>query len=339
MTIPSDKTLRLERTKLTPQAPRGRNTTLIMALVAGVAAAALAYLFLARPPATTAPPPPPPMTPVVVATRKIDIRQPITPEMVRLVNMQPSKVTPSAATSFNAVLGQVSVNPIEKDAQIATTDVQPGTGLGLSFQVPPGMRAVTIALDPVSSVAGYVKPGDYVDIMCTFNGQQGQSITRTVLQKVYLMATGSQVLPTAAPPPTGSTVGSSQPPTNAANPDGAASKPIDVPNATVQVTPADAEKLFMAVSKGQMRLALRTPTDTNVDEVPVVKESSVTMMHPTATVAGAPAVKTKIVYVKVPAPIPPVSGLTPMPMPTPAPAPSPITVIRGSTATVVPVAP
>jgi pilus assembly protein CpaB len=339
MTIPSDKTLRLERTKLTPQAPRGRNTTLIMALVAGLAAAALAYVFLNHQQTQTAvQPPPPPPTPVVVATRRIDVRQPITPDMVRLVNMQPSKVTPNAATSFNAVLGQVTVNPIEKDAQIATTDVQPGIGLGLSFQVPPGMRAVTIALDPISSVAGYVKPGDYVDILCTFNGQQGQSITRTVLQKVYLMATGSQVLAAAAPPPAGATVGGGQPQANAANPDGAASQAREVPNATVQVTPSDAEKLFMAVSKGQMRLALRTPTDNNVDEVPIVKESSVTMIHPVATGGGAPTVRTVVKYVKVPVPAP-LSNITPMPVPTPAPAPSPITVIRGSTATVVPVAP
>ena len=63
MTIPSDKTLRLERTKLNPQQPKGRNTTLIMALVAGVAAAALAYVFLSKqgtqtpPPAQVAPQP------------------------------------------------------------------------------------------------------------------------------------------------------------------------------------------------------------------------------------------------------------------------------------------
>src|SRR5258708_5449872 len=120
MTIPSDKTLRLERTKLNPQQPKGRNTTLIMAVVAGIAAAALAYVFLSKQQQQVQAPAPvqPQLQSVVVATRDIPIRQQITPDMVKLASVPPSKMSPNAATTLSAVEGQISVNPITKDAQL-----------------------------------------------------------------------------------------------------------------------------------------------------------------------------------------------------------------------------
>lgn len=348
MTIPSDKTLRLERTKLNPQPPRGRNTTLIMALVAGLAAAALAYVFLSRQTPTTAPPPTvaPQLTTVVEATAKIDIRQPIKPEMVQLVNVPPSKVAPNAATSLNAVLNQVAVNPIAPGQQIAVTDVQPPSGaLGLDFLLKPGQRAITIALDPISSVAGFVKPGDHVDILCTFQGRPGRTLTRTVLQNVYLLATGSQVLPSSAPPQqSNTTIGGSGNNTNAANPDGdaqAGSKPIDVPNATVLVTPTDAEKLILAVQKGKLQLALRSATDQTMDEIPAVHESVVTTQPPDVQGGGGGGVRTVVKYIKVPAPLPPPGNLLPMTglNPLGAPTQNSVMVVRGASASAVSVSP
>ena len=340
MTIPSDKTLRLERTKLNPQPPKGRNTTLIMALVAGIAAAALAYVFLNRQqsPTVVTVQAPPQLQSVVVATRDIPVRQPITPDMVRLDSVPPSKVNPNSATTLSAVEGQISVNPILKNAQVASTDVQPRSDKwGLSMVVPKGKRAITIALDPVSSVAGFVKPGDYVDVLSTFAGHKGQSLTRVVLQNVPLLATGSQVLPSSAPAPASTSTGNGAD-TNAANPDGAAGpKPVDVPNATVIVTPQDAEKLIMAVSKGRLQLALRSQGDTNIDEIPSVHESAVTTVAPEST--STASVKTVVKIVKVPV-MPPVGGLQRPSnigiLPTP---PSTITVIRGAAAQSVSVSP
>jgi len=339
MTIPSDKTLRLERTKLNPQQPKGRNTTLIMAVVAGVAAAALAYVFLNKQQTTVvqAPPPPPQMQSVVVATRDIPIRQPITADMVRLASVPPSKVNPNAATTLSSVEGQVSVNPILKDAQLATTDVQPrNSDLGISMIVPKGKRAITIALDPVSSVAGFVKPGDYVDVLSTFAGRKGQSLTRVVLQNVPLLATGSQVMATNAPAPAATSTNGTPPP-NAANPDGTPGpKSQDVPNATVIVTPQDAEKLIMAVSKGRLQLALRSQGDTSIDEIPTVHESAVTTVPPESTATAS--VRTVVKIVKVPV-TPPLGLLPNTGGVTPAPVPSTITVIRGAAPQTVTVSP
>jgi pilus assembly protein CpaB len=332
MTIPSDKTLRLERTKLTPQAPRGRNTTLIMALVAGIAAAVLAYVFLAHQatPPPPGPPPPPQVQTVVVASRDIAVREPVTPGMVELQTVPVTKAVANAATTLSAVEGQIAVNPITKGAQIAITDVhQKSTDLGLSMGIHKGMRAVTIALDPVSSVAGFVKPGDNVDVLCTFNGRtQGTSLTRTVLQNVPLIATGAQVLPTSAPPPSNTGTGNGDTNGNAANPDNTPGpKPVEVPNATVEVTPVDAEKLVLAAQRGRLILTLRSMGDTSVDDIPTVHESAVTTVLPESA-GGGGGVRTIIKVVRVP------KGAQFNPTLPPA-APTLITVIRGSNVTTV----
>jgi pilus assembly protein CpaB len=241
----------------------------------------------------------------------------------------------------------VAVNPIAQGAQIAVTDVQPASGnLGMDFLLKPGQRAITIALDPISSVAGFVKPGNHVDILCTFQGKPGRTLTRTVLQNVYLLATGSQVLPSSAPPQQSNTTigGGNNNNTNAANPDGdaqAGSKPIDVPNATVLVTPTDAEKLILAVQKGKLQLALRSATDQTMDEIPAVHESVVTTQPPDVQGGGGGGVRTVVKYIKVPAPLPPSGGLPPVTgiSPLGVPTQNSIMVVRGASSSAVSVSP
>jgi pilus assembly protein CpaB len=240
------------------------------------------------------------------------------------------------------VLNQVAVNPIAQGQQIAITDVQPPSGLiGFSYLLKPGQRAITIALDPISSVAGFVKPGDHVDILCTFNGKPGRTLTRTVLENVYLLATGSQVLPSSTPQPQSTTtIGGNNNNSNATNPDGEGSgaKPVDIPNATVLVSPTDAEKLILAVQKGKLQLALRSPTDQTMDEIPSVHESVVTTQPPDVAAGGGGGVRTVVKYIKVPATMPPLGNLPPV-AGNLAPMQSSVMVIRGAQSSAVSVSP
>ena len=82
-----------------------------------------------------------------------------------------------------------------------------------------------MALDPVSGVAGFLRPGDHVDVIATFDAGNGQSVTRTVLQNVSLLAVGSQVLPTHAPANEGVLNGNGQ----AVQPDSGTAKPQGSP--------------------------------------------------------------------------------------------------------------
>lgn len=65
---------------------------------------------------------------------------------------------------------------------------------GLPAIIPPGMRAVTVAVSEVKAVAGFVKPGDRVDVLVTFltrevgNGERPERVTKTVLQNALVLA-------------------------------------------------------------------------------------------------------------------------------------------------------
>lgn len=344
MSTPSDKTLRLERTKLTPQPPRGgRNSTIIVAVVAGVAAAVLTGIWLnsqkqqqqvvTQAPTTQAPPV---NTPVVVAAADIPEQTPITSAMVQPAQVTPDKLLPGAVVNTADIVGKLTIAPIKKGQQILSTQVAPNIQQygSMSAMIKPGQRAMTIALDPTSSVAGYIKPGDHVDVLGTFSSGS-KTITRTVLEDVMLLATGAQVLQQTPDPAANNNnnngvLGNNNNDTNQPTPQPAA--PKEVPNATVVVTPVDAEKLIMAANKGRLMLTLRSNTDNNQTTVPTVDSTAVTTLHePGAGVASAAP----------PPPPPPGFGRLPSlsttPVVAPPPPPPSVMVIKGATPTTVPV--
>ncbi|BDI32815.1 hypothetical protein CCAX7_48660 [Capsulimonas corticalis] len=327
MSTPSDKTLRLERTKLNPQGPKGRNTTLIIAVVAGAAAALLAFFFLNKPAAPTAAPAPvaaPTLSPIVVASKDIPARTIVTNDMVKIDNVPQSKLTGQESATPNDVLGKVASVPIAAGSPILNNAVMAkDPGIGLAYAFPATYRAMTVALDPVSSVAGFLKPGDHVDVLATFDAGHGQSLTRTVLQDVTLLATGQQAMQSYS-------AGSGGVLNNGANPvasDGTAPKAQDIPNATMLVSPGDAQKLMLAASKGKLMLTLRPAGDTVKQDIPSVRLSAVSTVPPDYGAMPRPAAP----YT------PPAPPVPPLPAPTAdksflAPMPSTITVIRGSDA-------
>ncbi|HEY3297498.1 MAG TPA: Flp pilus assembly protein CpaB, partial [Armatimonadota bacterium] len=111
----------------------------------------------------------------------------------------------------------------------------------LAYVIPPFMRAVTVAVDPVVGVGGFLKAGDHVDVVATFV-QNDASVTKTVLQDVLLLAAGTDLN------------GTSNNPNQAAD-----QKPQG--HATLAVMPPEAERLILADMRGKLRLTLRRPDD------------------------------------------------------------------------------
>lgn len=146
---------------------------------------------------------------------------------------------PGTAENEGLVIGKVAKIDIKAGDPIRLSDL--ATKDRLSYVVPRGMRAVTVGLDPVSGVGGFLKPGDRVDIVATFE-MNSSSFAKTVLQNVTLLAIGTQ----------------SQEGDNLAG-DKATAKAQ--PTATLAVSPTDAEKLILADAKGRLRLALRAADD------------------------------------------------------------------------------
>jgi len=163
--------------------------------------------------------------------------------MVEIRSFPRDVLPPSVALTEDSVVGMVAIEPIEAGRPISQKQVGPARRL--AYRVPPLMRAVTVALDPIIGVGGFIKPGDRVDVIATFTVGGGTKTT-TVLQDVELLATGKEVVATEVEPETGKE-----------------GKPTEIPNATLAVMPADAEKLVLADSRGKLRLALRGAEDTS----------------------------------------------------------------------------
>ena len=188
--------------------------------------------------------------PAVVAEVNLPPRTVIEPGQIRVTTKPYGWLDKDAAVSADEVVGRVAVAAIAAGDTILRSQVAAkNPSLGLAFAVPPGMRAVTVAIDPIIGVAGFLQPGNHVDVIATFTEDKA-SVTKTVLQDVELLATGRQVQEQQV-----EVQGKTE------------SRPQEVPNATLAVTPQDAEKLILAESKGKLRLALRPVGDTEFADV------------------------------------------------------------------------
>jgi pilus assembly protein CpaB len=122
-----------------------------------------------------------------------------------------------------------------------------GSGGGLAATIPPGMRACAVKVDDVVGVAGFVTPGQRVDVMVSGNppgvtsGNEG-TVTKTVLQNIEVLSAGTDIQKDAE------------------------GKPQQVQVVNLLVTPDQAETLSLA-SQLKIQLVLRNPLDTQVTPV------------------------------------------------------------------------
>jgi len=133
-----------------------------------------------------------------------------------------------------ALITAVAENEPILDAKLAPIQA----GAGLPATIPEGMRGLSVAVNEVVGVAGFVGPGTMVDVLATGKVAGGQEkITRTILQNVRVLAAGQKI---------------------EQDKDG---KPQTVPVITLLVTPDDAARLTMAATEGKIQLALRNTID------------------------------------------------------------------------------
>jgi pilus assembly protein CpaB len=125
-------------------------------------------------------------------------------------------------------------------------------GAGLPPAIPPGLRAVSVRVNEVIGVAGYVVPGTRVDVLVTLNAtQQSQDMTsKVILTDVQVLAAGTKIDQNADK-----------------------GKPMPVTVVTLLVTPAEAERLTLASTEGKIQLALRNPLDKSSPQTHGVRPS------------------------------------------------------------------
>jgi pilus assembly protein CpaB len=184
-------------------------------------------------------------TDVVVAADDIQVGGRIEERDVRLAKFPPASLPSGSYSKRSQVLGRGVIIPISKGEFILTSKLAPeNAGSGLPSLIPPGMRAVSVRVNEVVSVAGFVGPGTRVDILLTGtpNGSS-EPQTTTVLQNVPVIASGHTLERNAA--------GDAQ----------------NTPVITLLTSPEDAERLTLASSEGKIQLVLRNPVDTHQNQV------------------------------------------------------------------------
>lgn len=202
---------------------------------------------------------------VIVAADDIQVGARVEEHDIRAVKYPASTLPAGTYSARSKVLGRGVILPIAKGEFILPSKLAPeNAGSGLPSLIPPGMRAVSVRVNEVVSVAGFVGPGTRVDILLTGtpNGSS-ENQTTTVLQNVSVIAAGHTLERNAA--------GEAQ----------------STPVITLLVSPDDAERLTLASSEGHIQLALRNPLDTHQDEVAAANAKG---LYKGGTPAAAPPV-------------------------------------------------
>ena len=232
---------------------------------------------------------------VVVATKDINEMETINETMLQIVEKPVDFLEPSAIKDPELAVGKVALAPIKQSEQILESKVmEPGPITGLSLQVTPGKRAVTIPVDEVRGVAKLIKPGDRVDLIASLDLGSGASQRRevkTIMQDVVILATGIKIINEL--PRLFEKQGKDDFIRNLRG-------DTSFTTITVEVAPNEAQELIyiLSTSPGSSFLSLRNPTDNSKKQPPVSSVKSVLGK------VSAPVLKTQVTRIPAATPSP-----------------------------------
>src|SRR6266576_4704071 len=131
---------------------------------------------------------------VVVAANDLQVGTKLEDRDIRMTRFPQSVVPPGAFTKKNQVLGRGVVLPVSRGEFILPAKLAAANaGSGLPSLIPPGMRAVSVRVNDVVSVAGFVQPGSRVDVLATGNQGGNERQITTVLENVAVIAVGKNL--------------------------------------------------------------------------------------------------------------------------------------------------
>lgn len=213
---------------------------LLLALTSGVVAALLALRYL-RERTTPLMASEPKRVNIVLSARSLPVGAAVTERDVKLVAWPGDALPSGYIRSVQDAVGRGVITPVaENEPLLAAKMSTKEAGGGLPIIIRDGMRAVSVRVDEVIGVAGFVLPGTRVDVMLTLDKgpTRAQGTTKTLLQNVQTLAAGQSVTRDKE------------------------GKPQTVTVVTVLVSPDDAELLALAAKEGRLQLALRNTLDT-----------------------------------------------------------------------------
>lgn len=195
---------------------------------------------------------------VVVANQDINEMATIDDTMLQVVERPVDFIEPTAIDKPEYAVGKVALAPIKKDEQLLESKImEPGPVTGLSLQVAPSKRAVTIPVDEMRGVGKLLKPGDRIDVVAALDVGKGPAQKRevkTIMQDVVILATGLKIVNEL--PRLYEKLGRDEYIKNIRG-------DTTFTNITVEASPGEAQDLIyiLSTSPGSLFLTLRHPSD------------------------------------------------------------------------------
>jgi pilus assembly protein CpaB len=239
-----------------------------------------------------------PTQPVVVAAADLALGTELKKEDLAIVKFPKGAVPEGTFAQVSDVVGRgLIVTMIKNEPLLPGKMASKEAGAGLPPIIPEGMRAVSVRVNEVIGVAGYVLPGTRVDIVATASpsNQPGDTTSKVILSNVQVLTAGTRL-----------------------EQDQEKGKPMQVTVVTLLVYPDQAERLALASNEGKIQLALRNPLDQGAPETPGVKPA---MLLGVVKAAPVRAVAKNMSGKKVTGPVTPETPMV-------APAPT-VEMIRG----------
>jgi pilus assembly protein CpaB len=245
--------------------------------------------------------PPTELRDVVLAAKPLQVGMSVKPTDIKMGKVPAVAFPKGGFTKAEEVIDRpVISNVLMDEALLEGRLAARGSGLGLAPIIPVGMRAVTVRVNDVTGIAGFVLPGMRVDILVTGNPPSGGgTVTVTPLQNMLVLSAGTAIQADAK------------------------GQAIQAATVTLLATPEQAEMLTLANGEGRIQLVLRNGSDQNVEKV---RGSEVAQLYGEAPhkkaseVPAAPRPRQRSVETVVATPLPP----------PPPPPPDQIIVIRGT---------
>lgn len=185
---------------------------------------------------------------VVVASHNLEIGTLLKDSDVKLVDWNSPEPKGALGSSSDAIGRGVVATIYEGEPILETRLASKGAGGGLAATIPPGMRAVSIRVNDVGGVSGFVRPGARVDVLIAGTPPGGSSglgtVSKTLLQNMEVLSAGQDMQKDAE------------------------GKPVSVPVVNLLVTPEQAETLSLASNEMRIQLVLRNPLDTQTVKTP-----------------------------------------------------------------------
>jgi pilus assembly protein CpaB len=175
---------------------------------------------------------------LVIAARALPLGSVLTRDAIKLRNVPESLFPNGGFSRIEDVVDRPVISGIQADEPVLEARIAArGSGVGLAPLIPAGMRAISVRVNDVVGVAGFVLPGMKVDVLVTGRPtNHPDSVARTVLQNIAVLSAGQTI-------------------------QSEGKNAINTPVVTLLVTPEDAESLTLANSDGHIQLVLRNSVD------------------------------------------------------------------------------